>query len=102
MLLEYCAIFENLSTTTIILSYSFEVGRGLMKSKLMISHEFWGTSLVGSVFFDDLTLFTSKHILDVDDYTRPPVVSYDKFICFGIAWVSSQLMILNYLFSKNS
>lgn len=67
------------------------------------------SDIVGSVFFDDLicfddlTLFTSKHIsLDVDDYTRPPVVSHDKFICFGIAWVSSQPMILNYLFSKDS
>ena len=46
----YHAIFENLSTTTIIPAYSFEAGRSPTRFKLMIFHWFWGTSFGCSGF----------------------------------------------------
>lgn len=36
----------------------------------------------------DLVLFTSKYILSISEHIELPAVPYNKFIGFGIVWVT--------------
>ena len=51
-------------------------------------------------------LFISKYILfDISKHIRLLVAPYNKFVSFGVLWITCQLIIIivsDYLFSKGS